>query len=296
MKLRFQTLLWVLLSSTCALVTLGGAHVYAQRAGARRPPAAAPRAAATTPAANDSTSNVTLSAEARAALDAAVAALEANRIAEAERAARNAVSIAHRSPVTHNLLGVVLDRAGRSAEALNEFNQAINLDARFVSARNNLGRLLAQRGQLKEAIAEFASVLQIDPAHVQAHYNLGALYGDGGDFARSAEHFARARAAAPNDPQLALAFLNVAYRAGRKTEAAAAAELVERVAGSDARALFTLATALAQNEQYERAARLYARVNELQPRTFETLYNLGIVLYNLERNEEAARFLAEAAD
>ena len=31
------------------------------------------------------------------------------------------------------------------------------------------------------------------------------------------------------------------------------------------------------------------------PRTYEVLYNLGTALYNLDRNEEAARSLAEAA-
>ena len=53
---------------------------------------------------------------------------------------------------------------------------------------------------------------------------------------------------------------------------------------------------LAQSNQYERAARLYARVNELTPRTYEVLYNLGIALYNLDRNVEASKALSEAAD
>src|SRR5262249_38731102 len=131
---------------------------------------------------------------------------------------------------------------------------------------------------------------------VQAHYNLGALYGDLGDFVKSAEHFARARAVAPDDPQLTLAFLNVAYRANRKAEAEEAADSIERRFASDSRALFTLATLVAQSKQYQRATRLFTRVNELNPHTYEVLYNLGIALYNLDRNDEAARYLAEAAD
>src|SRR5262249_35095029 len=137
---------------------------------------------------------------------------------------------------------------------------------------------------------------KIDPNHVQAHYNLGALYADSGDFVKAADHFAIARRADANDPQLALAFLNVAYRANRTAEADAAAEMVERAAGSDAKWLFTLATVLAQTKQYEHAARLFARVNELMPHNYEVLYDLGIALYNLDRNTEAARYLAEAAD
>jgi tetratricopeptide (TPR) repeat protein len=189
-----------------------------------------------------------------------------------------------------------LDRKGRSEESLARFNAAIALDPNFVGARNNLGRLLAARGQTAEAIAEFQRVLKIDPSHLQAHYNLGALYADAGDFSKAAEHFDRARAASPNDAQLALAFLNVAFRAKRVNEANAAADLVEHSLSSDVRGLFTLASVLAQNQQYKRAVQVFMRVNEVQPHTFEVLYNLGIALYNLDRNDEAARYLAEAAD
>src|SRR5206468_12887838 len=103
----------------------------------------------------------------------------------------------------------------------------------------NRGRMLAERGRPTEAIAEFERVLKTDPAHVQAHYNLGALYADAGDFGKAAEHFAFARQADPNDPQLAMAFLNVAYRAGRTQGAEQAANIVERLAGPGAKALST---------------------------------------------------------
>ncbi len=282
----WQSLLLFILATAFCLVSGSIWSALAQRQNSQRTPSVKAGASV-----GDNLSDV-----ARAALDVAVAALQKNDLVEAERAARSAVAAAPRSAITHNILGVVLDRSKRSDMAFIEFNTAIGLDPNFVSARNNLGRLMAQRGKTTEAIAEFERVLKIDASHVQAHYNLGALYGDAGDFVKSAEHFARARMDAPDDPQLALAFLNVAYRANRVAEADAAAELVERSVASDPRALFTLATALAQNKQYERAVRLFTRVNEAIPHTFEVLYNLGIALYNLERNAEATRYLAEAAD
>src|SRR5262249_25633553 len=232
----------------------------------------------------------------QASLNIAVAALQTNSLAEAEKAARAAVAASPRSATTHNVLGVVLDRKGRTDEAFNEFTTAVSLDQKFVSAHNNLAMMLAERCKTSEAIAEFESVLKADPGHIQAHYNLGALYADAGDFVKAAEHFAQARARAPEDPQLALAFINVAYRANRTSEAEAAADLVERVAASDPRVLFTLGTELAQNEQYERTARIFARVNEKMPHTFEVLYNLGVALYNLNRYDGAPRALAEAPD
>jgi len=53
-----------------------------------------------------------LAPAARNSLDAAVAALQSNALAEAERDARAAVSAAPRSAITHNVLGVVLVALG----------------------------------------------------------------------------------------------------------------------------------------------------------------------------------------
>lgn len=232
----------------------------------------------------------------RGALAKTIAALEANRLTEAETAARQAVAIAPRAADAHNLLGVVLDRLGRTSEALKEFDTAINLDTAFVSARNNRARIYAQQGRTKEAAAEFQEVLRRDPQHVQAQYNLGVLYGETGDFARAADYLRAARRALPNDLPLAFAYLQTAYRANRNLEADALADTLERQAGGDVRPLFTLATVYGQSGQYERAAKLYKEIDRRQPRTYEVLYNLGIALYNLNRPTEAALALAEAAD
>src|SRR5215831_10471790 len=132
-----------------------------------------------------STNDAGLTPAARSSLDAALAALETNSLSDAERAARAAVAAAPRSAVTHNVLGVVLDRAGHADEAFSEFSTAVKLDPNSVSARNNLGRMLADRGQTSAAIAQFENVLKSDPSHVQAHYNLATLYMDAGDFAKA---------------------------------------------------------------------------------------------------------------
>ena len=231
-----------------------------------------------------------------ASLNRAVAALEKGELVEAERSARAAVAEVPRSPAAHNVLGVALDRLGRADEALAEFSTAVKLDPSFIGARNNIGRLLAGRGKKAEAIAEFENILKIQPSHLQAHYNLGALYAGEGNFGKAAEQFSQALRLAPDDLQLELAFLNVAYRADRMAEADATAEIAERTVGSDPRGLFSLSTILAQSKQYERAVRLFLRLNDLQPHTYEVLYNLGIAYYNLDRNEDAARYLAEACD
>ncbi|MCA1628621.1 MAG: tetratricopeptide repeat protein, partial [Acidobacteria bacterium] len=176
MSVRRKTLL----PFACLLALCVCVPILAQRRGVATP----------TPSSEAAASG--LSAAARASLDDAVAALQANRLAEAEQSARAAIVAAPRSAVAHNLLGVTLDNAGQTDAAFGAFTTAIKLDPNFHSARNNLGRLLAQRGRPAEAIAEFERVLRADPTHLQAHFNLGALYNDQGNFTRAADHFARA--------------------------------------------------------------------------------------------------------
>src|ERR1043166_1913503 len=192
-----------------------------------------------------------LNRSAQESLDRALAALEANSLEEAERAARAAISAAPRSATTHNVLGVVLDRLGRADEAFNEFKVAVKLDSNFLSARNNLGRMFAQRGQTSEAIAQFESILKADPSYVQANYNLGMLYISGGNFAKAADHLGRARAAQPDDPQIGISFVNVAYRSNRTTEAQSVTELLAQKYASEPRILFTLALVVAENKDYQ---------------------------------------------
>src|SRR5207237_5416631 len=148
-KIVRNTTMTVLSSSViCACLFISDSlSAYAQRQTTRRAPASQPNGEA-------------LNATAKAALDAAVAALQSNSLAEAETQARAAVAAGPRSAVTHNVLGVILDRSGKTDEASKEFNTAIRLDANFVSARNNLDRMLAEHGKRDEAIAELERVLK----------------------------------------------------------------------------------------------------------------------------------------
>src|SRR6185369_909461 len=71
--------------------------------------------------------------------------------------------------------------------------------------------------------------------------------------------------------------------------------LLEKAAGQDPRMLFTVALRLAEAHEYTDAVRLFQRTNELRPRTYEVLYNLGLALYNLDRLTEAQEALSSAS-
>src|SRR6201988_4254739 len=182
-------------------------------------------------------------------LSEAGALVQAGRLQEAEAATRQILTTHPRSAEAHSLLGVILDQRGLTAEAEKEYAAALRLQPKLVSALSNLGVLLAKTNRAVEAIAKFEEVLRIDPKHEGAIFNLGALYAARGDYKR-------------------------------------AVPLLEKAAGQDPRMLFTFALRLAEAHEYVAAVRLFQRTNELRPRTFEVLYNLGLALYNLDRFAE----------
>jgi tetratricopeptide (TPR) repeat protein len=147
----------------------------------------------------------------------------------------------------------------------------------------------------------FEAVLRLEPGQPRAVFNLGTLYAAQGDYQKAVPLLEQASGwpakpgvASTSDIALLSTLLNVYAHAGRNREANALADSIEQLANDDARKLFTLALSLADGREYERAIRVFERVNALHPRTFEVLYNLGIALYNLDRFDEATRVLTEA--
>jgi Flp pilus assembly protein TadD len=227
------------------------------------------------------------------------ALLKIGNIKEAETAARNAIAINPRDPDLHTLLGIVLDQSGNTAEAEKEYRTAAKLDPRSASARVNLGVMLARTNRIPEAIKALEEALTISPNHPQASLNLGLLYGSVGNFERSLPLLERAvnsnRMKSREDLPAMLALTKAYLATRRNKEALRLSEDIQASAGDDPRVLYTLGLQFAEAQQYERAAELFKRTNELRPNTGEVQYNLGVALYNLDRFDEAAPALENAA-
>jgi tetratricopeptide (TPR) repeat protein len=93
-----------------------------------------------------------------------------------------------------------------------------------------------------------------------------------------------------------IAFIRDCLVRNRLAEALEAADRFAREHSDDSEALLQIAELLASHSQHARAAALFARVNELHPRTPNVLYNLGVAYYHLEQLDQAAQALAESAD
>lgn len=74
-----------------------------------------------------------------------------------------------------NDLGNLLRMAGRLAEAEDAYRQALTIAPQKVPPRYNLGLLLQQQGKPEQALDEFRQVVKTEPAFAWAHYQIGAL-------------------------------------------------------------------------------------------------------------------------
>jgi tetratricopeptide (TPR) repeat protein len=73
-------------------------------------------------------------------------------------------------------LGLLYLKAGKLAEAEQALHQAVTLESANAVAFNHLGVALREQGKFQQALQAYQSALQIRPDYATAHLNLGILY------------------------------------------------------------------------------------------------------------------------
>lgn len=81
-----------------------------------------------------------------------------------------------RLPITHYLLGLVLEEAGDEDQAVAAYETALRHNARRFEVRYRLGVLLARRGEHQRARAQLEYVLDVRPNHIVALSHLAGTY------------------------------------------------------------------------------------------------------------------------
>ena len=94
---------------------------------------------------------------------------QAGKLAEAERAYRQAIQANGHDAETLYLLGEALQGQGRLGEAAERYRQALELQPGHVAARAGLGVTLAGMRKLPEAVAELLQVVRQRPDFAQGH-------------------------------------------------------------------------------------------------------------------------------
>jgi arylsulfatase A-like enzyme/Tfp pilus assembly protein PilF len=190
-------------------------------------------------------------------LQLAAAERARGRLDKAVEAAREALRRQPLDTTAAALLGTYLTEAGRAPEAMRLLEPYGREPAADPDVLTALGMALARTGRKDEAIATFTHLLERDPTNALALVNLGTVYLMAGDRATARQAF-----------ESALDF-----------------------DGAVARAHNGLGVIAADDGRWDEAIAHWRRAARLDPRDYQTLFNLGRTLRERGRPEEARPFL-----
>jgi tetratricopeptide (TPR) repeat protein len=142
------------------------------------------------------------------ALQAALEALQNNRL---EEALGDLTAAEREQPMDariRNFRGIVLVRMGRTNEAADEYREATRLDPSLEDAYKNLGFLEWTEHHLESARAKLQQAVALAPNDSFAHYYLGRVQLDAGLYESAFQELDRSGTAWPADPQFLIEAAN----------------------------------------------------------------------------------------
>jgi tetratricopeptide (TPR) repeat protein len=255
------------------------------------------------------------------ALDIALKAYSAGRLAEAEQICLRIIAADPESAAAFNLLAVTYASLGRSEMALSSYDRALALRPDFIQAWNNRGAVLKQLNRLSEALESYDRALELQPDTVEVLNNRAGVLHEMRRHDEALAGYDRALALRPGYPEalnnhgialqalgrheeallsydsaLALLpdFVEALYNRGiaqhhleRLDEALASYDAALARRPDYAEALVSRALALHDRKLFDQALAAYDRALALAPDHLETLTNRGVLLHGLARYDEA---------
>jgi predicted TPR repeat methyltransferase len=210
---------------------------------------------------------------------AAVNHFRAGRMADAERACRDALVFDPRHFESLHLLGVIALKSGRGDIAVDVLRSAIAVNGTSAVCQNNMGLALAALGRLDEAGAHFTQAVALDPTLVAAHVSLGNTLKAAGDLAGAAACYRRALALEPRYAVAHFNLANVLKEQGALDEAIAHYQQALAFEPNSAETLSHLANALDRQGNADDALSTYRRALAIKPGHAESHNNLGNLLW-----------------
>jgi superkiller protein 3 len=203
-------------------------------------------------------------------------------------------------------LGFALNYLRDFDGAIEAFRTAIEIDPDMAVAQRELGSLLIDRQLYADARVALERAVAVDPDDAEAHYLLGLALFRAGEAESAIPSLERA---VQLDPEHASAYYNlgtVLRMNGRVEEGMAAMRRFQELQAQQTPGenrmegylvnLVQRGVFLAKMGRGERAVELFEMALENDPDSDLVLFNLGLILFDLERPEEAADALTRAIE
>jgi protein O-mannosyl-transferase len=102
-----------------------------------------------------------------------------------------ALKITPDSAPAHNNLARILHTQGKFDEAIGHYRAALEVDPKLAIAHNNLGILLLQKNELAEGTAQLREALRLNPTNAETMFNLALALNQQSQWSEAADFFAQ---------------------------------------------------------------------------------------------------------
>lgn len=220
--------------------------------------------------------------------------------AESEQACARSLALSPDMPVTLCNLGIALREQGKREEAIPVFHQAIKLKPDFSEAYSELSVALLFLGQLDDAAGNCHRAVFLNPSNAQAFFNLAAVLAAQEKIPDAMLALQQATRLNPNYVEAHLLLGQMCRAQRRLDEAIFHFRQVLKLRQQDAFAWNALGGAvmarLGAHFSFGESEKCYREAIRLQPKVPEFYLNLGVLLRELGRHEEALELLRKAVE
>jgi len=178
---------------------------------------------------------------------------------------RKAIALNPRDPVIHFNLGAAYEKGKREQEAVLEYQKVLALKPDDPDALERLADLHFKAGRFREAVPLYEKVSKASSRKGTIHSRLGFAYAELKKPALSVENYAKAMRYGVKDPEMKHTMALAYTKMGKTKESLV---MYEKLAATNptAEGLNILADAYMKEKLYDKAARTYRKLIELNPK------------------------------
>ncbi|MBF0104128.1 MAG: tetratricopeptide repeat protein [Deltaproteobacteria bacterium] len=196
-------------------------------------------------------------------------------------------------------MGIMYYKQGKYDEAMTYYRDAIEKEPGYLQSYIGLGLCFYKQGKYQEAIDSYNRVLKIRPSDDDAHFNLGNAFYKLRDYQKAIAHYVKALSLNPN---LEDVYYNLALAYLQNGQHQESLEQFNKIVTAQpdhkrkADACFEMANIYFRLKDFDRAARYYQMVIDVNPKMADAHYNLGIIYLNKGERALAKTRFEKAVD
>jgi tetratricopeptide (TPR) repeat protein len=219
---------------------------------------------------------------------------QAGRYSDCREKLRQAVEQSSSSPALWSYLGLVDVQLNDLDAAISDFKKTVELAPDDSGSLFNLGLLYGRKGETASALAVYERGLKLQPDNAAANQNYALLLIADLRFRDAIPPLERLSREKPRDLAVHEALLQCYAKAGLNDAVARETQAVLAFPDLTAPDGLRISKMLAQAGQTEPAKKVVAHVSAMTPESKEAHYDLGLLLLNENRYEEAVREFGRA--